>query len=186
MNRGAPWMFVWFPTVLACSAPTTGRVLPANALAQPSSSPSLPEGVQPPAGQSVALALTGTGAQVYECREDPGKGFAWTLSGVHADLTDAAGQTVGRHFNGPTWEHRDGSTVVGEKMASADAPEPNAIPWLLLSVKQAHGAGTFGDVLTVVRANTSGGKPPSTVCDAKSGPLEVPYRATYYFFRGHR
>jgi len=39
------------------------------------------------------------------------------------------------HFGGPTWKLDDGSAVVGEVIAKADAPEPDAFQWLLLRAK---------------------------------------------------
>jgi hypothetical protein len=169
----------------ACGAADPRPATTHTAATAAGSSLELPASVRPPADQSLALTLTGVGSQVYECRasaKDAGA-LAWTLSGVRAELRDEAGQVVGRHFTGPTWEHKDGSRIVGEKKASADAPDAGAIPWLLLTAKETQGQGVLTGVQSVVRAKTSGGKPPPGPCDPKAGPLEVPYEASYLFFR---
>jgi hypothetical protein len=46
----------------------------------------------------------------------------WTLKAPEADLFDANGRAIGRHYAGPTWELMDGSEVVGKFKARADAP----------------------------------------------------------------
>ena len=48
---------------------------------------------------------------------------------------------------GPTWNLNDGSAVIGEVIAKADAPEPNAIQWLLLRAKSHEGLGTCPPLL---------------------------------------
>jgi len=46
-----------------------------------------------------------------------------------------AGNKIAKHYAGTTWESNDGSKVVGEVKAKDNGPDPNAIPWLLLSAK---------------------------------------------------
>jgi Protein of unknown function (DUF3455) len=55
---------------------------------------------------------------------------------------------VGTHFASPTWKMDDGSVVVGEVIARADAPEPGAIQWLLLRAKALRGSGPLSAVLS--------------------------------------
>lgn len=72
----------------------------------------------------------------------------------------------------------------GAKLASADAPKPTAVPWLLLSATPA-AEGTFAHVTHVQRLDTEGGKAPASGCDAShlGAKALVPYKATYYFYR---
>lgn len=51
--------------------------------------------------------------------------------------------TIGKHYAGPTWEGKDGSKVVGEVNARDNGPDPNAIPWPLLSAKSKSGTGAY-------------------------------------------
>ena len=54
------------------------------------------------------------------------------------------------------------------EMARADAPLPDAIPWLLLKELSTSGPGVFSDVAIVQRLNTAGGVAPATGCDAST------------------
>ena len=137
-----------------------------------------------PRASEAAIDLRGTGVQVYTC--DPiGAGFAWHLKAPDALLFDAAGQQVGRHFAGPSWQATDGSTVVGDTRVSSKAPQADSIPWLVLRVKSESGAGAFAKVRTITRTKTEGGAMPTTGCDAAHAGAEarVPYSAEYTFFR---
>jgi len=89
-----------------------------------------------------------------------------------------------RHYAGPTWEANDGSKVVGEVKARADAPDADAIPWLLLTAKSTSGSGVLASTLSVQRVQTAGGKAPASGCGPAQAQQEirVPYTATYYFF----
>src|SRR5258708_4238960 len=77
--------------------------------------------------------------------------FAWTLKRPDATLTDKDGRDVGSHGAGPTWTSKDGSAVVGKKMAQSDSPDAAAIPWLLLRAESTTGAGVFTSVTFVQR-----------------------------------
>ena len=101
-------------------------------------------------------------------------------------MFDRDGKVIGRHYAGPTWETNDGSKVVGELKAKADAKDTNAIPWLLLGTKQHEGAGVFSKVTYIHRLDTVGGKAPAQGCDGTSAgkQIRVPYTATYYFYVG--
>ena len=133
----------------------------------------------------VALKLFAKGTQNYECRAKQGAPdqYEWVLLAPEADLFDASGNRVGKHYAGPTWENtKDGSKVVGAVKARADSPEADAIPWLLLAVKEPAGQGTFARITSVQRAETHGGKPPAGSCQPGE-TRKVPYRAVYYFAR---
>jgi hypothetical protein len=139
--------------------------------------------------QSVELfRTTASGVQVYVCsaRADLPGTYDWVFKAPEADLWNAAGQKVGRHYAGPTWEGMDGSKVLGEVVERASAPEAGAIPWLLLRAKANEGAGAFSTVTYVQRLETVGGIAPADGCDQSTLGIEhaVEYQATYAFAYG--
>ncbi len=138
-----------------------------------------------PPTQTLALTLTAKGVQIYECRavaNEPSK-FEWVFKAPEADLFDAQGQKVGRHYAGPTWELTDGSKVVGKLKAKADAPDGKGVPWLLLDAAQGNGT-VMGKVQSIQRVETVGGKIPADPADATKVGQEkrVDYTATYKFY----
>ena len=157
----------------------------------PSASP-VPASLAPPADQTLALTLTARGVQIYECRPVAGEParFEWALVGPEADLFDAAGKQVGRHYAGPTWELSDGGgKVVGRVKAKADAPDGRGIAWLLLDAVTPPDAGdhpgVMGRVRSVHRLDTVGGAVPRDDApdQAKAGQRRrVEYTAKYCFY----
>ena len=147
----------------------------------------VPDNLRFPTGETALLRVKATGAQVYECKasaSDASK-LEWVLRAPDAQLTDATGQVFGKHYGGPTWEALDGSKVVGEVRARADAPDPTAIPWLLLAARSTGGAGVLARVRGVQRIDTVGGKaPPSCGADEVGHTLRVSYSAVYVFSQG--
>jgi hypothetical protein len=144
--------------------------------------PSVPAPLAVPAGNRVVWKTGARGAQVYKCtaRAD---GFEWVLARPDAELFDEGGHKVGRHFEGPTWEAKDGSRVAGELAAKAPALDTAAVPWLLLRAKSSSGAGLLGKVTFVQRVDTTGGKaPPACAAEEKDTEKRVDYTATYYFY----
>ena len=136
--------------------------------------------------ERVARVAAAKGVQIYECqakKDDPAK-FEWAFKGPEADLFDRNGKKVGKHYAGPTWEANDGSKVVGEFKARADAKDASVIPWLLLEAKKCDGKGIFEKVRSIQRVDTVGGKAPAGGCDQTNAgkQLRVPYTATYYFY----
>jgi hypothetical protein len=123
------------------------------------------------------------GAQVYECMADATGKLAWQFREPIATLF-VDGKTVGRHYQGPTWELADGSAVVGKVAASAPGATPNDIPLLKLDVVSRRGSG-FTEIATIQRINTKGGSADSPCADAGTF-LSVPYSADYVFFRKAR
>lgn len=148
--------------------------------------PSVPDNLQVPATQTLLLGTRASGVQIYDCK--PGKDdpthLEWVFRAPEADLFDAAGTRVGKHYAGPTWEADDGSKVVGETQAHDDSPDANAIPWLLLRAKSTSGAGVLARTASVQRLQTVGGKPPAGGCTGARAGAEarVPYSAMYYFY----
>ena len=148
-----------------------------------------PATFDPPAGHELAFTLRASGVQIYECKakKDNSAQFEWVFKAPEADLFDPDGKKVGSHFKGPTWKANDGSSVVGEKPKSY-VKDTNAIPWLLLDVKQHEGTGIFSKVTSIQRVDTVGGKAPAGGCDAASvgKEIRVPYTANYRFYVTHK
>ena len=130
-----------------------------------------------------ALALRGTGVQIYVCA-DSAAGVAWKLKAPEATLQDAAGHLVAHHFAGPSWQAADGSKVVGAVLSASPAPAAGSIPWLIVRATETTGAGIFAHVAYVLRTQTAGGAAPATGCDAGHVGAEtrVAYSASYIFF----
>jgi hypothetical protein len=143
--------------------------------------------VAPPPGSPLLLTLAADGVQIYTC-DAKNNAFEWTFTAPDAKLSDKRGHAAGTHSAGPTWKAADGSTVVGEVIAKADAPtaSPSAIPWLLLRAKSHTGtaSGTLSSVAYIRRIETKGGTAPTAGCDASrvSQQTRVPYTATYEFY----
>jgi len=149
--------------------------------------PPTPPELQVPPNSSLLLKARGKGVQIYECASKPDdkQAFAWKLKAPEADLFDDQGQKVAHHFAGPTWQATDGSSAVGTVKSKADAPDSQAVPWLLLTTV-GKGPGLLASVMHVQRLDTSGGKAPVSGCDAAKAKAKaetrVPYEATYYFY----
>ena len=148
----------------------------------------VPDNLRVPATQTLALAAHAVGVQIYDCKpskDDPAR-FEWVFRAPEADLFDAGGNRIGKHYAGPTWESNDGSKVVGEAKAKDDGPDASAIPWLLLTAKSTSGEGLLAHTLSVQRVHTVGGKAPPGGCGpaqaARAREARVPYSAMYYFF----
>src|SRR4029077_13627265 len=121
--------------------------------------------VAPREGSVPLLELVADGVQVYSCDAREG-GYAWAFKAPEANLFDQEGRQIGTHFGGPSWKIDDGSAVVGEVIARADADEPGAIPWLLLRAKSHQGSGVLSGADYIRRTETEGGLAPKTGCDA--------------------
>lgn len=145
-----------------------------------------PDNLQVPAGHTQSSETNATGVQIYVCsasKADAGK-TEWSFKAPEADLFDASGAQVGKHYGGPTWEGKDGSKVVGEVKARADDPAGKAIPLLLLSAKSNSGSGVFTKVSFIQRLATEAGKAPADGCTQADLGKEarVPYKALYRFY----
>ena len=149
--------------------------------------PIVPDSLKVSQTEMLSFTANAKGVQIYECRarKDDATQYEWAFKAPEADLFDARGKKIGRHYGGPTWEANDGSKVVGELKGRAPSPDPNAIPWLLLATKTHEGKGMFsGGVSSIQRLATVGGQAPAGGCDASSvgKELRVPYTAVYYFY----
>lgn len=147
---------------------------------------SIPGPLRVPASQTLIRDVQATGVQIYECKasDDNPLLFRWVFKAPEAELRDREGKAFGRHYAGPTWEAYDGSKVVGEVRAHDNGPDPNAIPWLLLSATSTVGSGVLSQTVSIQRLNTSGGKAPAGGCnDTLVGKqARVPYKAEYLFY----
>jgi hypothetical protein len=148
--------------------------------------PLVPENLRTPTTEVLSLETAATGVQIYECnagKDEPTR-FGWIFKAPEADLFDRAGNKIGKHYAGPTWESNDGSKVVGEVKARDNGPNSSAIPWLLLGAKSTAGTGVFSETKSIQRVRTVGGTAPAEACSqAQSGKVaRVPYKATYYFY----
>jgi Protein of unknown function (DUF3455) len=155
--------------------------------AQLSTSPvAVPDELKPAAKESMAMVVPAKGVQIYECRarKDAAAGYEWAFVGPEAELFDAHGKRIGRHYGGPHWEAADGSKIVGTLKERADAPAAEAIPWLLLAAKSVGPEGAFSKVTSIQRVNTAGGVAPRGGCSqaAAGTPARIAYTADYYFF----
>ncbi|MGH6704934.1 MAG: DUF3455 domain-containing protein, partial [Bradyrhizobium sp.] len=92
----------------------------------------LPDAIAAP-GTTIVLSAHAQGSQVYSCKAGTDGKLTWTFVEPVAALT-AGGKVVGRHYAGPTWEHIDGSAVVGKVAGSAPGAAANDIAWLRLDV----------------------------------------------------
>jgi hypothetical protein len=146
----------------------------------------VPDTLKPGANESLAMIVPAKGVQIYECRarRDSGGGYEWAFVAPEADLFDARGNRIGRHYAGPHWESTDGSKILGTLKTRANSPVPDAIPWLLLAAKSVGSEGSFSKVTSVQRVNTVGGVAPKAGCSqaAVGTPARIDYTADYYFF----
>jgi hypothetical protein len=156
--------------LLCCS------VLPGNAGAQMA----IPDAIAA-RGETVVLTVHAEGAQVYDCKAGDGGKLTWQFREPVATLIEN-GKTVGRHYAGPTWEHMDGSRVMGKLLARASGATPKDIPWLKLEAVEARGAGALTGVTAIQRINTQGGQYDGA-CDKAGATFAAPYAADYVFLK---
>lgn len=170
---------------LALSLLASGLMAGCAALQGPAPASDVPDKLKPGANEKLALVVPARGVQVYECRlKADASGYEWAFVAPEAELFDARGNRIGRHYVGPHWEASDGSRVVGTVKERADAPAADAIPWLLLGARSVGAQGTFSRVSSIQRIHTVGGVAPKSGCSAgrAGAPARVPYTADYYFF----
>jgi hypothetical protein len=165
----------------ACAAPPPAAEKPGERTLVPPSL-GLFSRIKAPDGHEPAVELSARGVQIFRC-ERVGEAFEWRFRQPEAELFDANGQAVGRHGANFSFEHRDGSRLLGTVVAHEKADSPDTLPWLLLSAKS-FGKGAFGGVSYVQRVNTRGGMPPAG-CSAgqASGLLRVEFSADFVFYR---
>ena len=154
--------------------------------------PSVPAGLQVPAGNQAFREGDAIGTQDYICLPS-----GWTFFGPQATLFNEHDKQIITHFLSPnpfetgtpprvTWQDsEDTSKVWGMTIASVSV-QPDAIPWLLVQVVGAQDGPTGGDELSettfIQRVNTVGGVAPTTACTVGMMAL-VPYSAEYFFYK---
>ena len=147
--------------------------------------------LEPPADQKVTFHAFAVGVQIYVVTQNPTNPslYSWVFKAPEAVLfeDDDEDEPVGLHYAGPTWEHKDGSKVVGSVLQRSPSPNAGAIPWLLLQAVSHEGGGKFSRVSYIQRVNTAGGTAPTTGAEAAHVGQEarVPYTAEYYLYRAH-
>jgi hypothetical protein len=163
-------------------------LLAAGCINQPHAHPSVPDQLRVTAAEVPMMTVHARGVQIYECRARANDAAAmeWGFIAPEANLFDANGQEVGKHYAGPTWRSFDGSRVVGTVKASAVAPRPGAIPWLWLTTRSTSLDGVLAIVTSVQRINTVGGAAPDAAgCtpESKGRQHRVLYTADYVLFK---
>jgi hypothetical protein len=147
--------------------------------------PDVPEQIKSPAGERLVFQAHASGAQIYTCQQGADGQSQWTLKAPDAQLHDQKGAVVGHHYAGPAWKHNDGSEVTGKAAAKVDSPDPDSIPWLLITATGHSGAGVFAQVTSIQRIHTKGGHAPAAAsCDSSKlgAEAKIPYTADYYFY----
>jgi hypothetical protein len=167
-------LLIGLAAALAASVPFAG-----SAPAAPPA-PDVPSTIAVPAGHKPYLAGHAEGAQIYGCN-----GASWTLIAPRADVYDKHGKLLMTHFAGPSWQTRDGSTVIGRRAADPVTVDPNAIPWLLIEPTSTT-PGRLSRTTYIQRIATTGGLAPApATCTAEAAgeQREVPYTAVYVFWK---
>jgi hypothetical protein len=138
-----------------------------------------------PDGNRLAFQFDGIGVQIYTCQASA-TGYAWVFKAPEANLY-SHGFLVGKHYAGPTWEFLDHSKVVATKIAGF-APDPSAIPWLMLQASSHEGRGLMSNVTYLQRFDTVGGLAPTAGCDADhvGSEARVDYTSTYLFYEASK
>src|SRR5262249_4753865 len=156
-----------------------------TSLQNPTPTVDVPDKLKPRTNESLAMIVPAKGVQIYECRakKDQAGAYEWAFVAPEADLFDTSGNKIGRHYAGPHWESTDGSKIAGTVKDSTNAPQGDAIAWLLLVTKSVGSQGSFSKITSIQRVNTVGGAAPKTGCSQSTvGTIaRIPYTADYYF-----
>lgn len=145
---------------------------------------SIPDKIRAPEGHEAFLTVHARGDQIYQCNADQG-GYAWQIQAPDAQLFDDHGQIVGKHYEGPVWEYKEGSRLQGKIIERVDMAPGSAITWLLVKVIGHKGDSQFAKASYINRINTNGGLPPTSGCDANhlGSEKRVSYSADYIFYQ---
>lgn len=187
-----PAAFAWLPAVFlvgcAQTAPVPGGVTAAAVAPVPSATPPGPiysllhRALPTPEGRSEVLRLHGQGTQIFRC-DTLAAGPRWVYQLPEAELRGADGRSVVHHGANLSFEHIDGSRLIGEIVDHVPAPGDNALPWILVATRS-FGTGTLAGIAYVQRVATAGGMPPPQCEAAQLGQvLRVPFAADFVFLR---
>lgn len=131
-----------------------------------------------PKGKRPLFMVRADGVQIYKANAK----LEWEFQAPEATLRDyRTGERVGTHSEGPVWVDPKGSKLTGKGIGSEAAPNPRAIPWLLLEVKNEKG-GSYAKVTHIQRVDTWAGLKPSVEPTKAGEAVRVPYQATYVFW----
>ena len=150
--------------------------------------PVVPAELEVPDGNKLSLHVFAVGVQIYTATPSPTDPtqLVWTFKAPEADLfkhqRDEDGHPFGIHFAGPTWQSKNGSNVVGARVAGVTV-DPTAIPWLLLKAVSTSDYGVFSGTTYIQRLHTTGGLAPSTAPTQAGEEARVGYTAEYFFYR---
>lgn len=166
--------------------------------------PSVPAGLEPPAGVRLFLRVHAVGTQNYICAPAAtATGADWFFLGPQATLFDDDLGQAGTHYlrKNPyqaealqaTWQSRQSSAIWATRLNGSADPAyvaADAIEWLLLGVSGAQAGPDGSEKWTrarfIQRVHTKGGrKPPVAECTpaAFNARRFVDYEADYYFYR---
>jgi hypothetical protein len=139
--------------------------------------------LQSPPGATEVLRMHGEGAQIFRCEARSSGEMRWTHRLPDAQLRDDNGKLAVRHGANQSFEHVDGSRLIGEVIDHVPAPDASSIPWLLLKTRS-YGSGSLSGITFVERINTVGGMPPDSCTTAQASQLlRVAFSADFVFFR---
>jgi hypothetical protein len=144
----------------------------------------IPDILKVPEGNELLLRAKGIGAQIYKCPVSTNSKA--TPHAILLTSDEDERDLVAIHFEGPTWQSFDGSSVVGDAQNAKHftSPDQDGVDWLLLPAQSTTGNGLFSRVTYIQRLFTDGGKPPAQACDQANGQTQVPvqYSAEYRFY----
>jgi len=140
----------------------------------------IPEGIETKDATPIAT-VNAEGVQIYECKADLDNKMSWQFREPLATLLQD-GETVGRHFAGPSWEFADGSVITGKVVKQAPGVSQNDIRLLRLDVVDHLRDGILSKVTSVQRLDTKGGVFSGT-CEQPGALHLEPYSARYVFLR---
>jgi hypothetical protein len=176
--------FIRFDRLLLLAIVAALAVWPLAQLAHAGpSAPDVPGTIQVHDGSKVFLVGHAVGVQIYSCN-----GSSWGLVAPRANLYGDNGKLIMTHLGGPTWQAKDGSKVIGQRVDGVTV-DSTAIQWLLLDAKST-ASGPDGDRLLATKhiqrvATTGGLAPDAATCNASTAGTtkEIPYTADYYFWK---
>ena len=189
------WMFTFVFAIVSCqktqNAPVnTNLNRSAVSCGANSRSQIIPEILQVPEGNKLALQAYANGVQIYQVQRSTtdSNEFKWVFIAPSATLYSDVYyiREVGIHYAGPTWEFTKGFNK-GEKTVAKKVKDTTmdatAIPWLLLKADSSL-SSTNNKVTYVQRICTTGGLAPVTRADEEHlGQYDsIPYTATYLFY----
>jgi len=129
---------------------------------------------------TIIATLRAEGAQIYECKPaGQPRALTWQLREPIAALM-VGGQSVGRHYAGPSRDLADGGAVKGRVAASTAALTANHVRWLELEVVDHRNKQSLVDAFTGPRSNTKGGLAQGS-CESEGKYLGSSYAADYLF-----